>query len=89
MECGNIVAGKSKAHAASDSSNVQDNTTHPTQLPSTSQVSWRHRLERENTKRSIAERCKNSAKEKREGDRAAIVPANNKSRTQNLVTNQV
>lgn len=85
-----IVAGKIEERAASSfSDTVQDSTTHPTQLASTSQVSQRHGLEAGNTKSSTMARCKNSVKEKRKDDRTTIVAANDKCRTKNLVMNQV
>lgn len=86
-KCTGMAADKIKELAASNFSDaVQDNMT---QLASTSQVSPRHRLEAENTKRNTTARCKNSAKEKRKDDRTTIVSANDKCRTKNLVTNQV
>lgn len=85
-KCNGIVAGKIERQAASNLSDaVQDNTTHPTQLPSTSQVCRSRELEVEH---SAVQKCKNSVKEKRKGDGTMIVSANDKCRT-NLVTNQV
>lgn len=83
-----IVAGKTEEHAALTSS-VQDNTTQPAQLASTSRVFWSRSLEAKNTKHSTAQKCKNSMKENEKGDRTTVVSGNSRCRTKKSVANQV
>lgn len=89
-KCNGVVADKTKKHAASTSSEaMQDNTTHPAQLASTSRVFRNRKLEAKNMKHSTAQKCKNTLKENKKSNRTMIVSANGRCRIKNSVANQV
>jgi len=87
--CNGVAAGGIEEQAVSNFSGAVQDNTHSMQLASTSQVPSSHRLKTKNKKHSTVEKIKNSVKENRKDDRTTIVSANNKCRTNNLVTNQV